>query len=327
MEKSLWLQALKVIPRVSKERWETLDVITRWLIASRSAVFVMTISSCLIGAILAIQDGYFDTFSFVFCLLGLVLSHATNNLLNDLTDYRRGIDKDNYFRALYGPQTLEHGLLSERSLWLYIIVTGGLAILCGALLVSGLGETVLWFMLAGAFFVIFYTWPLKYWGLGEPAVWLVWGPLMIGGSYYVVSGGQWNNDILVLASIYALGPTTVLMGKHTDKLLQDKDKGVHTLPVVLGEWLARKVTVGMWVVQYAWLVFQIVDGEWIWCLPLLALPDFIKNLKFFNRSRPVERPADYPEEVWPLYFVRMAFAYNRRFTGFFILSLLLSHWL
>jgi 1,4-dihydroxy-2-naphthoate octaprenyltransferase len=38
-----------------------------------------------------------------------------------------------------------------------------------------------------AFFVLFYTWPLKYIGLGEIAVLIVWGPLMIGGGYFVWS--------------------------------------------------------------------------------------------------------------------------------------------
>src|SRR2546430_10339218 len=40
--------------------------------------------------------------------------------------------------------------------------------------------TTLFRSLAGAVFVLFYTYPLKYIGLGEVAVILVWGPLMIG---------------------------------------------------------------------------------------------------------------------------------------------------
>ncbi len=45
---------------------------------------------------------------------------------------------------------------------------------------------------------------------------------------------------MVLASLpYALGPTTVIFGKHIDKLDADKAKGIHTLPVIIGEKAAR----------------------------------------------------------------------------------------
>ena len=94
-------------------------------------------------------------------------------------------------------------------------------------------------MLAGAFFVLFYTWPLKYYGLGEPAVLLVWGPLMLGGTYYVVAG-QWSWPVIWFSLLYALGPTSVLFGKHIDKIDLDEEKRVHTLPVLLGEARARR---------------------------------------------------------------------------------------
>ena len=47
------------------------------------------------------------------------------------------------------------------------------------------------FALAGLFISVFYVAPplkLKHHGLGEPGVFVVWGPLMIGGTYYVTAG-------------------------------------------------------------------------------------------------------------------------------------------
>ena len=38
----MWIKALKVIPRISKKEWDDLDIISRWLVASRAAVFIMT---------------------------------------------------------------------------------------------------------------------------------------------------------------------------------------------------------------------------------------------------------------------------------------------
>ena len=88
----------------------------------------------------------------------------------------------------------------------------------------------------GLFISVFYVAPplkLKHHGLGEPGVFIVWGPLMIGGTYFVTAGTlpAW----VWLASIpYALVVTTVLIGKHVDKYEQDRARGIHTLPVLLG---------------------------------------------------------------------------------------------
>ena len=100
---------------------------------------------------------------------------------------------------------------------MYALVTGGAALAVGVYLVALQGQIVLMLLASGAFFVLFYTFPLKYIGLGEPAVLAVWGPLMVGGSYFVITG-KWSNKVAVASLAYALGPTAVLFGKHTDKL-------------------------------------------------------------------------------------------------------------
>ena len=185
MNVSMWAKAVNVIPRVSKEEWDGLDVISRWLIATRSAVLVMTFISAAIAGLLAARDGQFDLLLWLMVTVGLLFAHATNNLINDLTDHLKGVDKDNYFRAQYGPQPLEHGLMTRGQVLLYIAVTGLIALGAGAILVAVRGEATLALLGIGAFFVLFYTWPLKYIGMGEVAVILVWGPLMVGGGYYV----------------------------------------------------------------------------------------------------------------------------------------------
>ena len=62
----------------------------------------------------------------------------------------------------------------------------------------------------------------------------VWGPLMVGGSYYAAVGKlPWG---IVVASIpYGLLCTAVLMGKHIDKIPWDTPEGIRTLPVIMGE--------------------------------------------------------------------------------------------
>jgi len=104
----MWGKALKTIPRISKEEWNNLDIISKWLIATRSAVFIMTVIAGVIGGLMAWYDGSFSALNFALALIGLVFAHASNKLINDLVDSRKGIDKGNYYRSLYGPQTVEH---------------------------------------------------------------------------------------------------------------------------------------------------------------------------------------------------------------------------
>jgi 1,4-dihydroxy-2-naphthoate octaprenyltransferase len=213
MNISMWWKALQVIPRISKEEWDRLDVISRWLVATRAAVLIMTFLSAAIAGILALRDGGFDLLKWFLVTVGLCLAHATNNLLNDYVDYVRGVDQENTYRSQYGPQPLVHGLMSKAELLRYALGTGLVAVAAGVELIVQRGGLTPLLMALGAFFVLFYTWPLKYIALGELSVLLVWGPLMIGGGYYVITGA-WNWQVVVASLPYALGVTGVIMGKH-----------------------------------------------------------------------------------------------------------------
>lgn len=322
----MWGKALRTIPKISKEEWMTLDIISKWLIATRSAVFIMTAMAAAIGGIMAWYNGNFNIANFLAALIGLVFAHASNNLLNDLIDSRKGIDKGNYYRSLYGPQTVEHGLLTKSGMYRYIGVSLLVALACGVFLITQTGIATLYLLLAGLFFLLFYTWPLKYIGLGEFTVIIVWGPLMVGGSYFVTSGGEWSWPVAIIGLIYALGPTSVLFGKHIDKSNEDRKKKVFTLPVILGERNSRWTTIFLWLAQFALVAWLIITGSMGWPLAivLFAIPKYLWAVKVFSQPRPTEKPEGKKGEGWPLYLVGHAFEYNKRFGGLFLLGLILD---
>ena len=321
----MWGKALRVIPHVSKEEWEHLDIISKWLIATRAAVLIMTFISAAIAGILAFQDGRFDLLRWVLVAVGLVMSHATNNLLNDYVDYSRGVDQDNYYRSQYGPQPLVHGLLTKLQLLTYAAVTGLVALACGLVLVYLRGELTLLLLGLGIFFVLFYTWPLKYIALGEIAVLIVWGPLMIGGGYYVITGSPWSWNVVIASLPYALGVTGVIFGKHIDKLEMDQAKHIHTLPVLLGERIARFAMTGMLILQYLSVLYLILVGFFtpVLLVVLLALRAFRRVWPMLRAPKPLEKPADFPD-VWPNWFVAAGFFHNREFGLLYLLGLLLD---
>src|SRR5512143_2317259 len=146
---AMWQKALQVIPAVSKEEWDALDIISRWLISTRAAVLVMTFLSAALAGVFAWRDGHFQLLPWLALTIGLILAHATNNLFNDFTDFKRGVDKDNYYRNAYGPQPLAHGLLTTTQLLTYTAVTGGLAAIMGVIVIASDGWDPVGFLLLG----------------------------------------------------------------------------------------------------------------------------------------------------------------------------------
>jgi 1,4-dihydroxy-2-naphthoate polyprenyltransferase len=322
MNVNMWAKALRVIPKIDKDEWDHLDIISRWLISTRAAVLIMTFFSATIAGILAFGAGKFNLLNYLMLTIGLIFAHATNNLLNDLTDYERGVDRDNYFRTQYGPQALEQGLMTKRELLAYAAVSGSIALIAGAYLVWLRGPLALALLAAGAFFVLFYTWPLKYIGLGEIAVILVWGPLMIGGGYFVITG-SWDWYVALAGLPYALGPTTVIFGKHIDKLAEDRAKGIHTLPVIIGEKAARYTVAAMIALQYLLVIVLVIVGFFTPAM-LLVLFALVPNRWIFGalaKPKPTQPPKD-DKTGWPMWFVSMVFIHNRLYGTLFLVGLI-----
>lgn len=317
--------AFTAIPKITVDQWQASSLAARWMIASRAAVLVMTFSSAAVAGALALSAGEFRFMPWLLCALGLLLAHATNNQLNDYTDSVRGVDSGNYFRNQYGAHVLEDGLLTKTQLWRYIAATGGAALMIGLYLLWQVGPIMLGPLAAGAFFLLFYTYPLKKLGLGEPAVLLVWGPLMTGGTYLVTTG-VWDWGVALAGTLYALAPTAVIFGKHVDKLEFDAAKGVRTLPVRLGAERSLQFIIVMTWLQYLLLpmliLLQIVP--WTALLALLALPSAWRLNQACRRPRPDECPSDYPPSAWPLWYVAFAFAHARRFGLLFLAGLLFA---
>jgi 1,4-dihydroxy-2-naphthoate octaprenyltransferase len=320
---------LEVIPNVSKEEWDRLDVVSKWLISTRAAVLVMTFISAALAGLFAWRDHSFSFLAWFALTLGLILAHATNNIFNDFTDFVRGVDKDNYFRTIYGAQPIASGLMTKRQHLTYFVVTGFFALIAGLYLIFiNANDPVIWVLLgSGAFFVLFYTWPLKYIAMGEIAVLIVWGPLMIGGGYYVLAH-HWNWNVVIASIPYVLGVTTVIFGKHIDKYLIDKEKKIYTLPVVIGEKASRYIVATMMILPYLFTAYLIAIKFFtpVMVIVLFAIPALKRVLPAFGQPKPAERPADFPDGQggWPLYFAPMAFLNNRSFGMYFMLGLLLD---
>ena len=308
------------------------DAIAKWLVITRAAVFSMTATSGLIGGLLAIGAARLtgevsvDWGLLALAVLGLVVAHAANNMINDYFDLSGGVDTDDYVRALYAPHPILSGWVSNRQLAIAILVANGIDLAIMLFLASIRGPLVIAFALAGLFISVFYVAPpirLKHIGLGEPGVFVVWGPLMVAGTFFVATG-ELPGWVWLASLPYAILVTTVLFGKHIDKITADAALKIRTLPVILGEARARRVAQALMIAFYPIVIVAALVGfigPWVGVV-LLGIPRLIGVLRVFNAPRPSVPPHSYVG--WPLWFVGAAFVHTRRAGALLILGLVLN---
>lgn len=310
---------------------QPLDTITRTLLIIRACVFQMTITSGLIGGLLAAADVRaqglpFNGLPFVLALIGLVIAHAVNNMVNDYFDTEGGVDTEDYTRAMYAPHPILSGMITKAGLRNTILAANAIDVVIGIVLTVMVGWPVVIFAALGLLISVFYVAPpirLKHHGLGEPGVFIVWGPLMIGGAYFV-SAGFIRPETFLACIPYALVVSTVLIGKHIDKIDQDKAKHIHTLPVLMGARAAltlNKLLMISFYVITAILILTKIVGPWV-ALVVFALPRLVSVLKIYSQPKPEKAPEGYV--VWPLWFVSWAFHHNKLAGMLFVAGLFIN---
>ncbi|HEY9595666.1 MAG TPA: prenyltransferase [Spirochaetia bacterium] len=324
---AMWKKATTTLVQMEDKReWDALDVLSKWLIATRSGVTTVTIYSCVIAGLFAARVGAFSFLPWIVMTLGLFAAHGANNLLNDYTDYRRGIDTDNYFRTKYGVHPLVQGFWSKGTQIRWFVVSGILGILAAAYAIfyARFDPVVIGLFVYGALMLLLYTYPLKHFALGELTILLIWGPIMIGGVYMVLAH-QWSWLVALAGVPFGLSTASINVGKHIDKMTEDKAKGVHTMPVLVGQTAARWINFSFIVLAY--LVTFALIFVWHFFTPVLLVVLFAGQKALFalgvlTKPRPAEPPAGYP--VWPLWFSTFSFAHNRWFGNLFILGVIVD---
>jgi 1,4-dihydroxy-2-naphthoate octaprenyltransferase len=300
-----------------------LDPVARFLYAARSVILVISFQAALLAGLLAATDRRFGLVPFLLVVLGYVVLHAISNLSNDYFGARRGHDTDDSPRRRYTVHPLLSGAVSSRLLVRGLLLLSLAAAAIGVYFVRLRGWPAVLLVVAGALLLWAYDAApraLKELGLGEVAAFLVWGPLMIAGGYYVITGQR--SGAALLASIpYGLGVMSILVGKHIDQRAFDKGKHQRTLPVLLGERRARALNraavVGMYVVVAAGIAFGAITPFAL--LVLVAAPRALRAVRVMSAPAPSEPPAGYVG--WPLWYHRVCLVHNRAFGWLYVLGL------
>lgn len=225
---------------------------TLWFLATRPWSFTMTAISVGVGGAAAALDGAFDIWLFLVTLIGAICVHGATNLINDYFDYRSGVDRPGAPTTLYRPHPLVQGLISPNAVLGVSLGLYGCAALIGLYVVWLKGLALLWFILVGAAASFFYTaGPIKYKyvALGELSVFLMWGPVIVGGTYFVQRGSL-SPEAVLISLPFGLLVALVLLANNLRDIEYDGSVGIKTLGTLLGQRKTLHLYQGLIVLAY-----------------------------------------------------------------------------
>ncbi len=255
----------------------------------------MTAISVAIGSVLGSWLAEFSWILFLLTLAGVVFSHAAANLLNDYFDVKSGVDTIDVSTAQYRPHPLAEGSLSPGAVLTEALIFLSIAASIGIYLAATRGIMILWISLAAAFALIFYTAPpfkYKYKALGEIAVFLIWGPLMVEGACYVQSGAfSW--DALLISVPMGILVALVLLANNIRDAGDDSSKGIRTVPILTGPRTGILVYILLVATAYLSVILMSLFGPLTpWSLGvLISFPLFLKLLRQIAHNPPPDADA------------------------------------
>lgn len=267
-----------------------LSLVKKYFIAARPWSFTMSLISVSVGTLLAAEEGSMSWLWFAITAIGIILFHAAANLINDYFDTLYEIDQEDSPTAKYRPQPIISGALTPRqtiveaSVFLVLTITIGMT---AAMIRSW---HIMWIGLIGLFTSIYYTAgpvKFKYRALGEFAVFMMWGPLMIEGAYAV------QRQALSMKALYISVPfgvlvALVLFANNMRDIAYDSRHNVKTVSIILGSRNSYVLFAGLIALAYAYVLGMILIGIMsFWGLLIfLSIPQAITLLRTFKQKVP-----------------------------------------
>lgn len=259
-----------------------------YLFSLRPWSFPMTVISVTTGTFLGALQVGFHLGLYLLVLVGMVTFHAATNLINDYFDYWHGVDKPDSPTVNNRPHVLVEGTLAPKVVLVISLLSYLLVAIIGAYLVILKGLPLLGIGMAGGLISFFYTGDpvkYKYRGWGEFAVFLVWGPLMVSGAYYVQTGTLSIQPVLVSIPLGIL-VALVLLANNIRDVSYDRRAGIRTVPVVVGQSKALAIFTLFLLISYLMLIpliwFNFI-GLWSLLVLVSAPPAYYVISRFLKR--------------------------------------------
>ena len=252
-----------------------------WFLETRPQFLILSVVLVFLGTSIAIYDGYAHAGYAVLAAVGLLLCHASCNVLNDYFDYTSGVDlktKQTPFSG--GSGILPAAMLTPRQVKWLGIITLVLAVPIGIYFVIARGWLLLPLLVVGALCVVLYTPLITKWGWPEWAPGVGLGALPVIGAYFIHIPEYTFHVIIASIPSGILVHNLLLINEFPD-VEADKTVNRKTLPITMGKRGAAIVYSSLTILVYLWIIGWVIAGVMpvYTLLALLTLPFAVKAIR------------------------------------------------
>ena len=232
---------------------------------------------------------------YLLSLCGALLFHAGANTLNDYFDLKHKIDSPQSPTALYRPHPVFANIISSRDLLIFSCVLLASSLCIGLRFAITQSRWIWSIMSLGLIFAVFYTaipQGFKYIALGEPVVFLAFGPMMIEGAYTVqTSLLSWK--ALFVSIPWGLLVALILLANNMRDAEFDEKCGIKTLSTALGRKSPLRLFNALSLASFLLIFIYFLMGllHWHVLMIFLSLPLAVRLNREFAISVPKDADA------------------------------------
>jgi 1,4-dihydroxy-2-naphthoate octaprenyltransferase len=224
----------------------------------------------------------------ILSIIGAIIFQISGNLISDYFDYKKGVDREDTFGS---SRLLVDGTFTPKTILLL-----GIFFLCsGAILGLFLFYFTDWPLLViggiGFMSALFY-YKFKYIALGDFLIFIVYGPLITLGTFYVMTSViDWS--VIWLCIPIGCITVNILHANNTRDISHDKRAGIHTFSMLIGIKGAIIQYISLIVIAYISMIIMVCTGflHWITLGVFITLPVAIKNCRII-RTASVSNPSN-----------------------------------
>jgi len=250
-----------------------------WFLAIRPKTLAASATPVVIASALAYHDRSFQWPPALICLLFALIAQIISNFANDYFDDKKGIDNE---ERLGPKRTVSEGWIAPKVMLGATLALLALDLLLGLLLLHYGGWTLIFVGLLVAVFAFAYSggpYPLAYHGWGDVCVFVFFGIVPVGFTYYVQTL-QWTLPATICGAGAGLVIINILVANNYRDRFSDAKSGKKTSIVLFGEKFGSAFYLLNGIIavagcQYFWLE----KSAWAALLPLIYLAVHILTWK------------------------------------------------
>jgi len=258
-----------------------------WIQAIRPFSFTASMTPIIVGAVLALSyPGEVNWYLFPIVAVCSLLFHAGTNVVSEFYDYGRGVDRQDTYGS---SKVLVEGLLTSSE-----VLTGGILLFAtgmslGLTLVLFRGAPVLLLGVIGLLGGYFYTGKpvgYKYLAMGDFLVFALMGPLMVIGSYFVLTG-SYSSTVLYVSLPIGFLVAAILHSNNLRDIVHDTEASVRTVANLIGLKASQFNYYLLVVAAYLSVLIMVLTGTiepWT-LLVFLSAPPALKNMRSISHAR------------------------------------------